>query len=286
MLRRTMRLGANRYLLDHPPRRATPLQVVPGKRIRVSIVIPVFNESATVSELLRRVWEHPLPNFEKELIIVESMSTDGCRELVQQFAEETKVDYPGQVKLVLQDRPRGKGNAVRQGLESATGDIVLIQDADLEYDVEDYTLLLEPIARGHVDFVLGSRHISAGNWKIREFEDDRRRALAMNLGGVLFHTFFNVVFHQELTDPTTMFKVFRRSCIEGLRFECDRFDFDFELVGKLIRAGYVPLEVPVSYRSRGFEDGKKINVLRDPLTWVKAIVRSRFAPLYLDRPEK
>jgi hypothetical protein len=101
----------------------------------------------------------------------------------------------------------------------------------------------------------------------------------MNAGGVLFRLLFNLLFSVRLTDPTTMYKVFRASCLEGLDFRCGGFDFDFELLGKLIRAGHVPLEIPVSYKSRGFDEGKKIRILRDPVTWVLAIVRCRFAPV-------
>ncbi len=258
-------------------RAATPEAAHP---LRVSIVIPVFNEAATVGELLRRVWDQPIPNLEKELVIVESNSTDGSRERVQAFVAQAEQTWPGQIKLLFQEKARGKGSAVRAGFGLATGDIILIQDADLEYDTEDYTLLLEPIARGHVNFVLGSRHLAAGTWKIREFERDPLRAFALNVGGIFFHGLFNVIYRSELTDPTTMYKVFRRSCIKDLSFECDRFDFDFELVGKLIRAGHKPLEVPVSYKSRGFDEGKKVNAFRDPLTWIRAILRTRVSKLY------
>jgi glycosyltransferase involved in cell wall biosynthesis len=272
----------NRILMKtllRPPERPSPGRVKRSEaKIRVSIIIPVFNEAATVRELLERVVNQPLDNYEKELVIVESNSTDGSRDIVRNFIEAS--DSAAGIKVIWQEQAKGKGFAIREGLGAATGDIVLIQDADLEYDTEDYMLLLEPIARGHVDFVLGSRHLAAGTWKIREFETDALRSILLNLGGIVFHGFFNLMFHQQLTDPTTMYKVFRRSCIKGLKFECNRFDFDFELVGKLIRSGYLPLEVPVSYHSRGFEEGKKVNVFRDPISWVRAIVRSRFSPLH------
>ncbi len=101
----------------------------------------------------------------------------------------------------------------------------------------------------------------------------------MNVGGMLFHTLFNVLFRTRLTDPTTMYKVFRTDCLEGLSLNCERFDFDFELLGKLVRRGFRPLEVPVSYQSRDFSEGKKIRIVRDPLTWVGAILACRFTPL-------
>lgn len=199
-----------------------------GLPMKVSIVIPVFNEASTVRELLERVYAQSVPVEHKEIIIVESASTDGSREVVQQFVQ----DVAGQtntteVRLILQDAPRGKGHAVQAGLKECSGDIVLIQDADLEYHTADYPALLEPIVTGRTAFVLGSRHMSGDGWKIRKFEDNSVVASFMNFGGVLFHKFFNLVYGQNLTDPTTMYKVFRRSCLEGLSFEAKRFDFDF-----------------------------------------------------------
>jgi glycosyltransferase involved in cell wall biosynthesis len=240
--------------------------------MKVSIVIPVYNEVRTISELLGKVYAQPLP-YEKEIVIVESGSKDGTRELVEAFAQA----HAG-VTLVLQDVPKGKGYAVREGFTHASGDIILIQDGDLEYDVKDYPALLAPIAEGKAAFVLGSRHLSKG-WNIRKFTDDPLKAYFMNLGGALFHGFFNVLYGTNLSDPTTMYKVFRRECLEKVSFSANRFDFDFELLGKLIRAGYRPIEVPVSYHSRGFSEGKKVRIFRDPPLWVLAIIKTRFAPL-------
>lgn len=248
---------------------------------KLSIVIPIFNEAKTLKELLNKVAGQNVFNLPKELILVESNSTDGSRKIAQSFFENRNLYAASQVevKLVLQEMPRGKGHAVREGLSAITGDIVLIQDSDLEYDVGDYPLVVAPILEGKTDFVLGSRHLSAGSWRIRKFESNPFKSLLLNFGGILFHGFFNILFGVRLTDPTTMYKVFRRHCIQGLSFECNRFDFDFELLGKLIRAGYVPLEVPITYKSRGFEEGKKVRIIRDPLTWIVAILKARFSNL-------
>jgi glycosyltransferase involved in cell wall biosynthesis len=244
--------------------------------MKVSIIIPVYNEAATLPALLDRVWRQSIAPAAKEIIIVESNSTDGSREIVAAFVARRRCDAAS-IRVVYEDAPRGKGHAVRRGFAAASGDILLIQDADLEYDVADYPDLIRPILDGRAAFVIGSRHLGSHGWKIRRFACGDLRALLMNVGGILFHGFFNAVFATHLTDPTSMYKVLRADCLAGMHFSCDRFDFDFELTGKLIRAGFMPLEVPVAYKSRGFDEGKKIRILRDPVTWVTAILKSRFA---------
>ncbi len=251
--------------------------------MKISIVIPVFNEITTIETLLDRVWRQPLDGHEKELVIVESNSTDGTREVVRRVVAATPTTESNSIVLVEQARALGKGNAVREGFSRASGEIILIQDGDLEYDVADYPALIEPIVSGRTDLVLGSRHLAASTWKIRKFVSNPVRAAFMNLGGIFFHGFFNLMFRQHLTDPTTMYKVFRRSSLQDFDLVCNRFDFDFELLGKLIRAGCSPLEVPISYVSRDFSEGKKVNVWRDPWTWVIAIVRARFSPMRAPR---
>ncbi len=247
--------------------------------MKVSIVIAVYNEARTVGTLLERVWAQPLPGLAREIILIESNSSDGSRAIVTEFVSRHARDSTARIQLILEDRPRGKGHAIRQGLAAATGDIILIQDADLEYDVRDYPDLLGPIVEGRAAVVLGSRHMGPDGWKIRKFVHGGPRAALMNLGGILFHALFNLLFRTRLTDPTTMYKVFRADCLDGLSFSRERFDFDFELLGKLVRRGFRPLEVPVSYQSRDFSEGKKIRILRDPLTWLSAILACRFTPL-------
>lgn len=238
----------------------------------LSIVMPVYNERASFATTMNAVVSKELLDVDKEIIVVESNSTDGTRELVLAYQ-----DHPG-VTVVLEDRPAGKGRAVRTGFEYAIGDFVMIQDADLEYDVNDYDALIEPLKRYERAFVLGSRHV--GDWKIRKFSDQVLLGVAFNFGHVLFAGLLNVLYRQRLRDPFTMYKVFRRDCLHGLMFECNRFDFDHELVIKLVRKGYVPLEIPVNYVSRSFKEGKKVSMVRDPLTWIRALIKFRFSPLY------
>ena len=236
----------------------------------LSIVVPVFNERNTFRELMEGLLAKVAPNLKKEIIIVESNSADGSRDDVLSYQ-----GTPG-IQIILQDQPRGKGNAVRAGLSRATGDYVIIQDADLEYDLEDYDALLEPLMQGRQAFVLGSRHGGNSVWKMRKFHGQSGLSLFVNFGHWVFTQMINVLFGQRFYDPFTMYKVFRRDCLYGLEFECNRFDFDFELLIKLIRKGYRPIELPVNYQSRSFQEGKKIRIFRDPLNWLKAVVWLRF----------
>ena len=168
---------------------------------------------------------------------------------------------------------------MRAGIKAVSGDYVLIQDADLEYDLEDYDALLEHLVAGRSAFVLGSRHGGRDVWKMRQFTGQRGLSMFFNLGHWFFTTLINVLFFQRLRDPFTMFKVFRRDCLSGLEFECNRFDFDFELLIKLIRKGYRPVELPVNYRSRSYQEGKKVSMFRDPLSWLGALVWLRWVKI-------
>ena len=244
------------------------------ERPLVSVIVPVYNERSTIVDVLDQLVAKTLDGADKEIIVVESHSTDGSREAVAEFAATHDVH------VVWQDSPRGKGSAVRAGLEAATGDIVLIQDADLEYDLADYDRLLEPVRTYRRAFVLGSRH--AGSARMRVFTDQWALGAVCNVGHVLLTTLFNFCYRQRLKDPWTMYKVLRRDCLHGLTFECDRFNFDVELVAKLIRKGYTPVELPVRYHSRSFKEGKKIRVMRDPWTWIWACLKYRFVSPYGD----
>lgn len=237
----------------------------------LSVILPVFNEKNTFEDLIQALLAKNIEGLRKEVIIVESNSTDGTRELVKKYAEHPDV------RIIWQQQPQGKGFAVREGLAAATGDYVLIQDADLEYDINDYESLLVPLRENQAMFVLGTRH--AGNWRIREFSDSATTSAIFNLGHLFFTWLVNVLTGQRMTDPFTMFKVFRRDAMFGLDFICKRFDFDHEMVIKLIRKGYQPLELPVNYRARSFAEGKKVSFIKDGLFWVTTDLKLRFGRL-------
>jgi SAM-dependent methyltransferase len=245
----------------------------PPARPKLSIIVPVFNEVRTFAETFERVYAAQVAGCDREIVLIESNSTDGSRELVQKVASR-----PGVVAL-YEDRPQGKGHAVRAAIAASTGDFVLIQDADSEYDVRDYDIVLEPLVTLSATFVLGSRHMGGRTWKIRQFANQRALAYVMNMAHESFTAIANALYGTEMRDPTTMYKVFRRDAYEGIRFTRDRFDFDWELVCKLVRRGHVPIEVPVNYQSRSFAEGKKVRFFRDPLTWLETIVASRYEPL-------
>jgi len=238
----------------------------------LSIIVPIYNERGTVKEALDAIVAKEIPGIRLELIFVESNSTDGTRDIVLTYQNNPRV------KLILEDKPRGKGFAVRTGLKEVTGDVILIQDADLEYDLADYDALVAPIFAGRQAFVLGSRH-GQGGWAIRKFTDQPLRGLILNLAHWTFTLMINVSLGIWLKDPFTMYKVFRRDCLKDLTFECNRFDFDWELLIKLVRKGYKPIELPITYRSRSFAEGKKIRMWSDPVTWMKALIKYRFQKL-------
>jgi glycosyltransferase involved in cell wall biosynthesis len=231
----------------------------------------IYNELETAAEAMDAVLAVDLPDVEIELIVVESNSTDGTRAVVTRYADHRRVT------LVLQDSPRGKGNAVREGLRHARGGIILIQDADLEYSVDDYAILLAPIMDGRADFTLGCRHVPGQ--PIRVMHGNRTVMAVVNSAHWVFLALFNFTYRTHLRDPFTMYKVFRSECIDGVEFVADRFDFDWELVAKLVRLGYDPLEIPIQYTARNFGDGKKVRFFRDPPTWIWACLRFRFSKL-------
>jgi Zn ribbon nucleic-acid-binding protein len=263
--------------------RDVPLPVRAGNRVAVfgshasartaggemlSIVLPVFNEARYAADVIDAVLAKQL-GIEKEIIIVESNSTDGTRDIVRRYEGRPHV------RVVYEDAPQGKGHAVRTGLAHVKGTIVLIQDADFEYDINDYDALLEPILQRKATFVLGSRSLGLDDWKVRKYDSTPLRGLVMNFAQVVFAKTYDVLYQQRVTDVNTMFKVFRAECLDGLNLESDGFELDIELACKLARNGNSPMEVPVNYVSRGFDEGKKIRP-RDAFVSYAAFFKYRF----------
>ena len=208
----------------------------------LSVIIPCYNERATVAELMRRVRAVPI---DKEIIVVDDQSTDGSRMIVAKLAEE----WP-EVRQIIQPVNQGKGAAIRRGIEEARGEIVLIQDADLEYDPEEYPKLIQPIVDGHADAVFGSR-----------FEGYPRRVMLFwhRMGNTFLTFLSNATTNLDLTDMETCYKVFRRDVIQSIKLNSNRFGIEPEITAKLAKRGYRIFEVPIAYYGRDYWEGKKIN---------------------------
>ena len=241
--------------------------------MKLSIIIPIYNEAPTAATLLDQILALQVEGVEKEIVIVESGSTDGTTDIVRRYAGR-----PG-VRAIYEDKPRGKGAAVRAGLAAVTGDVVVIQDADLEYSVSDYPRLLEPFLRGEADIVFGSRGLDPKQrWQYRQFRGlvERLYGLVVNWGGLFYTHLFNTLYGTHLSDGATMFKLFRRPLLEGITLRSDVFDYDWELQAKLAKRGYKFLEMPVSYKARSRAQGKKVRFWRDGWRVLVAIVKYRF----------
>jgi glycosyltransferase involved in cell wall biosynthesis len=208
---------------------------------RLSVVIPVYNERATIEELLKRVQAVAL---DKEIVIVDDGSTDGTRELLAGLAAAD-----GSVRVFLQPANRGKGAALRRGFAEARGAVVLIQDADLEYDPTDYPTLLEPIERGVADVVFGSRFLG-GPHRVLLFWH--------SVGNWVLTTLSNMLTNLNLTDVWTCYKVFRAEVLRAITLKEDRFGFEAEVTAKVARGPWRIYEVPIAYHGRTYAEGKKI----------------------------
>ena len=240
---------------------------------KISFIVPVYNERHTFEPLLKRLLKVKLP-IEREIIVIEGNSTDGTRKIVHKY------DKHPLVKTFYIDYYCGKGHKVRFGMKKATGDIIAIQDADLEYEPEEYPTLIQPILLGSADFVLGSRHLGkGGDWQIREFDRSRWWAKYVNVGSEAIVLSFKALYGKRLTDPQTMFKIFTKDCLKGVHFVSEHFDLDWEIVCKFVRKGVRVVELPASYHARSFEEGKKIQLFRDGVRAIRAIIRFRFGKL-------
>ena len=229
---------------------------------KLSIVIPIYNESATLSECVRRVLSVELP-LAKELILVDDASVDGSDKVIDQIREQ----YPSTtIEVVTHSRNRGKGAALRSGFAKVTGDIVLIQDADLEYDPVDYPRLLKSILDGRADVVYGSRFVGS--------EEKRVLFYWHFLGNKLLTMLSNMCTNLNLTDMETCYKVFRREVVDRLDIKSDDFGVEPEITAKVARAGWRIYEVGISYSGRTYAEGKKIG-WRDGAKALFTILRFR-----------
>ncbi len=231
---------------------------------KLSVIIPAYNERYTIAEILRRVKDAPIDadlHVEKEIIVVDDGSTDGTREILAHIAEEDP-----DILVLFHDRNQGKGAAIRTALRHATGDYVIIQDADLEYDPRDYSVLLRPLVEGKADVVYGSR-----------FLGPHRAFLFLHyLGNKFLNLVTNILYDTILTDMETCYKMFRADVIKNIPLKARGFEFEPEVTAKVLKRGYRVFEVPISYSGRDFSEGKKIHPWKDGLRALWTLIKYRF----------
>jgi glycosyltransferase involved in cell wall biosynthesis len=225
--------------------------------MNLSVIIPVYNEKNTINDVVRRVIA---TNLTSEIVIVDDGSKDGTREILSQL------DGNDGVRVILHEKNAGKGAAVRTGLQNAKGDILLIQDADMEYDPREYAGLLKPIEEGLADVVYGSRFLGAPH----------RAILFWNMvANKLLTLMTNILYNNILTDMETGYKVFKREVVEDMPLRANRFDFEPEFTAKILKRNVRVYEVPIAFNPREYADGKKIGVW-DAFEAVWALIKYRF----------
>jgi glycosyltransferase involved in cell wall biosynthesis len=244
-------------LLGKPACRQLGIYPIPAG-FKLSVVIPVYNEERWLVEVIRRVQAVDIP---KEIIIVDDCSTDRTREILKTVSDEN-------VRIFYQERNQGKGAALRRGFQEATGDVIIVQDADLEYDPAEYPKLLQPIIENKADVVYGSRFIGESHRVLYFWHLVANKALTL-----LSNMFTNL----NLTDMETCYKVFRREVLQGVKLKSNRFGFEPEITAKIARRRphWRIFEIPISYSGRTYEEGKKIG-LRDAFNALYCIIRYRY----------
>ena len=223
--------------------------------------MPVYNEAQTIREIITRVEAAPIGDVRKELIIVDDASTDGTRDVLRELAQN------GKYKIYFHGHNMGKGAALRTALTYAAGDIILIQDADLEYDPGEYAELIKPILEGRADVVYGSRLTGGKVGRAFNFWH--------YIGNKLLTFITNILYNAILSDMETCYKVFRADVIKNIQIKSNRFDFEPEITAKILRRKYKLYEMPISYYGRDFSEGKKIT-WRDGFAAIWALVKYRF----------
>lgn len=224
---------------------------------KVTILIPVYNEVSTLEAIIKKVEDADFCGLEKEIILIDDYSTDGTRDLYQKFP----------YKVLYHDYNQGKGAALRDGFKAATGDIIVIQDADLEYDPVDYKPLIQLLLDGKADVCYGSR-LSGG-------KPSRSFMFHHFLGNKFLSLVTNILYGSTLTDMETCYKAFKADFIKGIEIKSDRFDFEPEITAKVLKRGARLFELPISYYGREFAEGKKIT-WRDGIHAIIALIKYRF----------